>query len=173
MGSVFSDDETIHSTQQDFQVQEFMNFIKRIVTLTAASFVCLLFAGDATAHDFLKKPIIERYGLKSAACSVCHPGSNKAINNAFGLKFKTAFKGKNYTKRVHDAKELKKKDKAAGEKALEAIGVEMVAQFNELIPEIEKESMTFAELAKAGLLVGTKLEKEVVAEMGKAQGVKE
>lgn len=150
-----------------------MNFYSRILTATTACFACLLFAGDVSAHDFLKNPIKERYGLKSVSCTVCHPGSNKAINNAFGLKFKTAFKGKNYTKRVHDAKELKKKDKTAGEKALDAIDVEMVAQFNELIPEIEKESMTFADLARAGLLAGTKLEKSVVAEMGKAQGAEE
>jgi len=148
-----------------------MNFFNRILAMTTACFVCLLFAGDVSAHDFLKNPIKERYGLKSVSCTVCHPGSNKAINNAFGLKFKTAFKGKNYTKRVTEAKELKKNDKAAGEKALDAIEVEMVAHFNELIPEIEKESMTFADLAKAGLLAGTKLEKDVIAEMGKAQGV--
>ena len=68
---------------------------------------------------------------------------------------------------------MKKKDKEAGEKALDAIDKEMVAQFNAIIGDIEKESMTFAEMAKAGLLVGTKLEKDVIAEMGKAQGVKE
>ena len=86
------------------------------------------------------------------------------------MQFKTAFKGKNYTKRVHAAKDMKKKDKEAGEKALDAIGVEMVAQFNEIIVDIEKESITFGELAKAGLLVGTKLDKAVIATMGKAQG---
>ena len=148
-----------------------MNSLKRILTITtAACFVCLLFVSSADAHDFLKNPLKERYGLKSVACSACHPGGNKAINNAFGMKFKTAFKGKNYTKRVNEAKELKKKDKEAGEKALDAIGVEMVAQFNELIVDIEKESMTFGELAKAGLLMGTKLEKDVIEKMGKAQG---
>ena len=148
-----------------------MNFFSRILTTTTACLLCLFVASEVSAHDFLKNPLKERYGLKSVSCQACHPGSNKAINNAFGMKFKTAFKGKNYTKRVHDAKELKKKDKEAGEKALDAIDVEMVAQFNEIIPGIEKESMTFAELAKGGLLVGTKLEKDVVAKMGEAQGV--
>lgn len=148
-----------------------MNSIKRILTITAAAcFVCLLFGSSADAHDFLKDPLKERYALKSVSCSACHPGSNKAINNAFGMQFKTAFKGKNYTKRVHAAKDMKKKDKEAGEKALDAIGVEMVAQFNEIIVDIEKESMTFGELAKAGLLVGTKLDKAVIEKMGKAQG---
>ena len=150
-----------------------MNLLKRILTVLAVCFVCLLFSNSADAHDFLKEPIIKRYGLKSASCSVCHPGSNKAINNAFGMKFKTAVKGKDYTKRVFAAKDMKKKDKEAGEKALDAIDKEMVAQFNAIIGDIEKESMTFAEMAKAGLLVGTKLEKDVIAEMGKAQGVKE
>ena len=151
-----------------------MNLFKRILTITAACLVCLLFnTNSADAHDFLKKEIIERYGLKSASCSVCHPGKNKAINNAFGMKFKTAFKGRDYTKRVHDAKDLKKKDKAEGEKALDAIGVEMVAQFKEVVVDIEKESMTFAEMARAGLFAGTKLKPEVLSEMGKAQGVKE
>lgn len=147
-----------------------MNFFSRILTTATFCLLCLFLVSEVSAHDFLKEPLTKRYGLKSISCSVCHPGSNKAINNAFGMKFKKAFKGKDYTKRVHDAKDLKKKDKAAGEKALDAIGVEMVKQFNELIPEIEKESMTFGELAKAGLLAGTKLEKEVIAEMGKAQG---
>ena len=151
-----------------------MNLLKRILTITAAAcFVCLLFSNTADAHDFLKDPLKERYGLKSVSCSACHPGSNKAINNAFGLKFKTAFKGKEYTKRVHEAKDLKKKNKAAGDTALEGIGKEMVAQFITVIEEVEKESMTFGEMAKAGILVGTKLEKDVVAEMGKAQGVEE
>lgn len=150
-----------------------MNFFSQIVTTTAACIVCLFIASEVSAHDFLKEPIKERYGLKTVTCSLCHPGSNKAINNDFGLKFKKAFKGKDYTKRVNEAKELKKKDKKAGEKALDAIDVEMVAQFNELIPAIEKETITFGELAKAGLLVGMKLEKDVIAEMGKAQGVEE
>lgn len=151
-----------------------MNLLNRILTVSAAMcFACLLFVNSADAHDFLKDPLKEHYGLKSASCSACHPGSNKAINNAFGLKFKTAFKGKDYTKRVHAAKDMKKKDKAAGEKALDEIGKEMVAHFKKAIVEIEKESMTLGEMAKAGLLVGTKLEKEVVAEMGKAQGVME
>ncbi|QEG21155.1 hypothetical protein [Mariniblastus fucicola] len=151
-----------------------MTFLKRILTTAAAAcFVCLLFNSSADAHDFLKDPLKERYGLKSVSCSACHPGSNKAINNAFGLKFKTAFKGKDYTKRIHAAKDLKKKDKDAGTKALEEIGTEMVAHFNEVIVEVEKESMSIKDLATAGLLVGTKLEKDVVAEMGKAQGVEE
>ena len=149
-----------------------MNSIHRIFTTSfAACLLCLLTLSSVEAHDFLKDPLKERYGLKSVSCSACHPGSNKAINNAFGLKFKTAFKGKDYTKRVHDAKDLKKKDKGAGEKALDALGKEMVTDFNKVIAEIEKESMTFGDLAKAGLLVGTKLEKAVVAEMGKEQGV--
>ena len=148
-----------------------MNFFSRILTTTTVCLLCLCLVSEVSAHDFLKESIIKRYELKSATCKVCHPGSNKAINNAFGMKFKTAFKGRDYTKRVHDAKELKKNDKAAGEKALDEIGVEMVKQFDELIPEIEKESMTFGELAKAGLLNGTNLKKEVIAEMGKAQGV--
>ncbi len=151
-----------------------MNLLKRILTTAAgACFVCLLLNNTVAAHDFLKDPLKERYELKSVACTACHPGSNKAINNAFGLKFKEAFKGKDYTKRVHDAKDLKKKDKAAGTKALDEVGVEMIAQFNVVVVDIEKTSMTFAEMAKAGILNGTKLEKAAIAEMGKAQGVEE
>lgn len=151
-----------------------MTSLKRILTISAAAcFACLLFNNSADAHDFLKNPLKDRYGLKSVSCSACHPGSNKAINNAFGLKFKTAFKGRNYTKRVHDAKDLKKKNKAAGEKALDEIGAEMVVQFNQVIAEVEKETMTMGDMLKAGLLNGTKLEKDVIAEMGKAQGVEE
>jgi len=151
-----------------------MNSLKRIFTIALATCgLCLMTSSSVDAHDFLKDPIKERYGLKSVSCSACHPGSNKAINNAFGMKFKAAFKGKDYTKRVHEAKELKKTDKEAGEKALDAIDKEMVADFNKVVVDIEKESMTFADMAKMGVLVGTKLEKDVVAEMGKAQGVEE
>lgn len=149
-----------------------MNSLRRIFAIALATCsLCLLLSSQVDAHDFLKDPLKERYGLKSVSCSACHPGSNKAINNAFGMKFKNAFKGKDYTKRVHDAKELKKSDKEAGEKALDAIDKEMVADFDKFIVDIEKETMTFADMAKMGVLVGTKLEKEVVAEMGKAQGV--
>lgn len=148
-----------------------MNLLKRILTITAAAcFVCLLSNNSADAHDFLKDPLKEHYSLKSVSCSACHPGSNKAINNAFGMKFKTAFKGKDYTKRVHDAKELKKKDKEAGQKALDVIDVEMVAQFKELIVEIEKESMTFAEMARSGVMNGMKLDADRLEEMRVEQG---
>jgi disulfide oxidoreductase YuzD len=151
-----------------------MNLLKRIFTTAAiACAACLFINSSVNAHDFLKNPVKERYGLKSASCYVCHPGSNKAINNAFGLKFKEAFKGKDYTKQVHDAKTLKKKDKEAGEKALDAIEVAMVADFNAAVVEIEKTKMSFAEMAKAGMLMGTKLEKATIAEMGKAQGVED
>ena len=149
-----------------------MNSLKQFFTIALATCgLCLFSYSSVDAHDFLKDPLQERYGLKSVSCSACHPGSDKAINNAFGMKFKTAFKGKDYTKRVHEAKDLKKTDKDAGEKALEAIGKEMVADFNKVIPEIEKQTMTFADMAKLGVLNGTKLEKEVVEEMGKEQGV--
>jgi hypothetical protein len=146
--------------------------IKRILTIAATTcFVCLLFNNSVSAHDFLKDPLKERYGLKSVSCSACHPGSNKAINNAFGMKFKAAFKGKDFTKRIHAAKDMK--DKAAGKKLKEEIGAEMVVAFNAVVGEIEKEKMSFAEMAKAGILNGTKLEKSVIAEMGKAQGVED
>ena len=149
-----------------------MNSPKRLFTIALATCgLCLFAYSSVDAHDFLKTPLQERYGLKSVSCSACHPGSNKAINNAFGLKFKAAFKGKNYTKRVHDAKALKKTDKEAGEKALAAIDKEMVADFNAAIGEIETQTMTFADLVKMGLLNGTKLEKDVVEQMGKDQGV--
>ena len=151
-----------------------MIFLKRTLTTAAAAcLVFLLFNNTAAAHDFLKDPLKDRYKLKSVSCAACHPGSNKAINNAFGMKFKTAFKGKDYTARVYKAKDLKKKDKDAGEKALKGIGVEMVAQFEQVIAEVEKESITFGDMLTAGLLNGTKLEKDVIAEMGKAQGVTE
>ena len=151
-----------------------MQSLKRLLTATAAAcFVLLLSGNSADAHDFLKDPVKERYGLASVTCKACHPGSNKAINNVFGLKFKKAFKGKDYTVRIHEAKDLKKKDKDAGQKVLDEIEKEMVAHFNEVIPDIEKESMTFADMAKTGVLNGAKLEKDVIAEMAKEQGVEE
>lgn len=145
-----------------------MIFSKQLLSMAAAAcFVCLLCSSTVSAHDVLKDPLKERYGLRSVSCSACHPGSNKAINNAFGLKFKTAFKGKDFTKRVKEAK-------AEKNKALEEeIDKEMVVEFNKAIEEIEKESMTMKDILTAGLLNGTKLEKGVIAKMGEAQGVKD
>ncbi len=151
-----------------------MNSLKRILTTAvAACFVCLLINHSVEAHDFLKKPVQERYGLKSVSCKVCHPGGNKAINNAFGMHFKEAFKGKNFTKRVKEAKALKKENAEEGTKKLDEVSADMIAAFKKVVPEIEKKTMTFAEMAKGGILNGTNLEKKVIAAMGKAQGVKE
>ncbi len=143
-----------------------MRSLIKFLPVLAIAFFGILSTADA--HDFLKKPLIERYNLNSVSCSACHPGRNKAINNAFGLKFKEAFKGKNFTARINAAKEMA--DKEAGKKEKEAIGKEMVVEFNKAVVEIEKTQMTIAEFAKAGLLVGTKLKQEVVEEMRKAQG---
>jgi len=143
--------------------------MRSLVNFLPVLAIAFTFVSSADAHDFLKEPLIERYGLKSVSCSACHPGSNKAINNAFGLKFKEAFKGKEFTSRIKATKEMADKD--AGKKKKEEIGAEMVAEFNKVIVEVEKTQMTIADLAKAGLLNGTKLKKEVVEEMGKAQGV--
>ena len=132
--------------------------------------MALSWVSSADAHDYLKEPLMKRYNLKSVSCSACHPGSNKAINNQFGMKFKAAFKGKDFTRRIKATKDIADKDAAKKEK--DAIGEEMVAEFNNIIGEIEKTQMTIADFAKAGLLNGTKLQKETIAELGKAQGVK-
>jgi len=89
------------------------------------------------------------------------------VNNKFGLMFKKAFKGKNYTARIKALKDMSDKD--AAKKKEEAIGAEMVADFKKAIVEIEKTQMTIADMAKFGLLNGTKLQKELVVEMEKEQ----
>jgi len=138
-----------------------------ICVVLVFGFACT-FASNADAHDFLKKPLMERYNLKSVSCSACHPsGGTKAVNNKFGLMFKKAFKGKNYTARIKALKDMSDKD--AAKKKEEAIGAEMVADFKKAIVEIEKTQMTIADMAKFGLLNGTKLQKELVVEMEKEQ----
>jgi hypothetical protein len=143
-----------------------MQFIRSLLTAVAVIVFCFSFActaNTAVAHDVLKKPLAERYGMKSVSCSACHPGSKKQVKNKFGLMFKKAFKGKNYTKRIKAAKEAK--DKAETEKIEE----EMIVDFKKAIVEIEKTQLTIKDLAEAGLLVGFKMEKDVVAKMGEEQ----
>lgn len=133
--------------------------------IAAAIAICFLFTFNAKvdAHDVLKKPLAERYGLKSVSCSACHPGSKKEVKNKLGLMFKKAFKSKNYTKRIKAAKAAKDKT------AEEAIEKEMVEDFKKAIVEIEKTKLTIKDLAEAGLLNGARLEKDVVAKMGEEQ----
>lgn len=156
-----------------------MKSLANLLSVAMVFAMALTWVAQADAHDILRDSMKERYDLKSATCYACHPGSNKAINNAFGLKFKEGFKGKDFTKRIKELKEIKeefKKDaaKVADVKAkLDKIDEEMVAEFEKLVPEIESSQvdMTFAELIKGGMMYGAKLQKEAIAELGKAQGV--
>lgn len=133
--------------------------------IAAAIAICFLFTANANvnAHDVLKKPLAERYGLKSISCSACHPGSKKEVKNKLGLMFKKAFKGKDFTKRIKAAKTAKDKTAEA------AIEKEMIEEFKKAIVEIEKTQLTIKDLAEAGLLNGAKMEKDVIAKMGEEQ----
>ncbi len=127
------------------------------------NFIALLFAflflsvgqvSSLSAHDVYKEPLEVRYGLKTVSCKTCHPNSkDRSIHNTFGQYFADEFKGQEISKKYEAAKE-------AGEEQQKAYEAEMVVSFNEALKVVEKKKMTFADLIKAGLLNGTRLEEK-------------
>ena len=109
------------------------------------------------AHDAFKKPFMERYNLKSLSCKTCHPNNkDRSIHNKFGLYYEEALKGHDMTKKLDAAAE-------EGEEAQDKYEKEMVKLFKEAMKVVEKKSMTFEDMLKAGLLSGTKLDTKKTA----------
>ena len=131
-----------------------MNFTK----LITAAFVVLISGSSLLAHDAFKEPFKERYNLKSVSCKTCHPFNNdRSIHNKFGLYYEEALKGHDMTKKFNAAAEK-------GEEAQDAYEKEMVKLFKEAMKVVEKKSMTFEDMIKAGLLSGVKFDFKKKAE---------
>lgn len=106
------------------------------------------------AHDAFKDPMAKRYGLKSVSCKACHPNNkDKSIHNKFGIYYLNALKGKELTKKFKEAE-------AKGEEAVKAYEPEMVKHFVEAMKAVEKEKLTLEDMLKAGLINGTRPEKQ-------------
>ena len=106
------------------------------------------------AHDVYKEPLEIRYGLKTVSCKTCHPDSkDRSVQNKFGQYFADEFKGQDVSKKYEAAQ-------AAGEEQQKAYELEMVASFNKALLVVEKKKLTFADMIKAGLLNGTRLQEK-------------
>jgi hypothetical protein len=105
----------------------------------------------ASAHEVFKEPLEERYNLKTVTCKTCHPkNDDRTVNNKFGQLFAEAFKGKDLTKRYEQAENQ-------GEEAKKAFEKEMIKEFNTALNAIEKQTISYSDLIRAGLLQGTRL----------------
>lgn len=122
-------------------------------TIFAALTIMFIATASLQAHDAFKDPFIKRYGLKSISCKVCHPNNkDRSIHNKFGHYYEDALKGSEITKKFNAAAEK-------GEEAQKEYEKEMVKLFEEAMKVVEKKSMTFEDMIKAGLLNGTKMPK--------------
>lgn len=131
-----------------------MNFTKFV----AAAFAVLIGGSSLLAHDAFKDPFMERYNLKSLSCKTCHPNNkDRSIHNKFGDYYEEALKGHDITKKFNAAAEK-------GEEAQDEYEKEMVKLFKEAMKVVEKKSMTFEDMIKAGMLNGTKLDTKKMAD---------
>ena len=121
-------------------------------------FILLFVAGligpnSLWAHDAFKEPFEERYGLKSIACTACHPNAkDRSIHNQFGKYYEEALKGKDISAKFKEAE-------AKGEEAVAEYEKEMVVHFVEAMKAVEKKSISFEDLIRAGMLNGTRMNK--------------
>lgn len=108
------------------------------------------------AHDEFKEVLERRYRLKSVSCKACHTDNkDKKIRNAFGKLLHEELKDKNLTQRYHDSKK-------EGEEAHKKFEKTMVKEFTVALKAVEKKPVTFQALMEAGLLNGTRLDKNQV-----------
>lgn len=139
-----------------------MNY--HVIILSIAFCLGLMLCNFASAHDCFKEPLEERYKLKTVSCKTCHPNNkDRSIHNKLGIIFENALKGKNLTKQFKDAEAadeksgLKKDDENS---AVFKVNKVLVAEFNKVIPEVEKSELTIADMIKFGLINGMRLNDE-------------
>ena len=105
----------------------------------------------ASAHKIFKTEMGKKYEadkVKVKSCNACHvKRAKKTERNEFGKLFTEheAFKGKEFSKRHHDAHE------AEDDAAEEAVEAEMIAAFKLALADIEKmekDGVTYEELIK-------------------------
>ncbi len=123
---------------------------------TAFLIVSLLAASSLNAHDEFKEALQQRYRLKSVSCKACHTDNkDKEIRNAFGKLLYNELKDKQITQQYRDAK-------AKGEEAEKKFKERMVKDFVIALKTVEQKPVTFLSLLEAGLLNGTRLDKNQV-----------
>lgn len=117
---------------------------------------CLLSVSSLSAHDEFKEVLAQRYRLRSVSCKACHTDNkDKKIRNAFGKLLYQELKAKKLTQRYKEAKEK-------GDEAEEKFEKTMVREFKAALKAVEKKPVTFLALLEAGLLNGTRLDKNQV-----------
>ena len=118
----------------------------------AMAVIALIACNPAIAHDAFKKPMEEKYGLKTVSCKTCHPNNkDRSIHNEFGKLFEDALKGKDISQKFKEAE-------AQGDQAVAEYEKEMVQHFMEALEVVEKKKMSFEELIRFGLLNGVRLD---------------
>lgn len=123
---------------------------------TAFLLVALLTTSSLNAHDEFKEALEQRYRLKSVSCKACHTDNkDKKIRNAFGKLLHDELKDKNITQQYSQAK-------AKGEEAEKKYEKRMVKDFVTALKAVEQKPVTFLALLEAGLLNGTRLDKNQV-----------
>lgn len=119
-----------------------------------ASCLALGIGSFSFGHDAFKEPLEKRYDLKTVSCKTCHPVTkDRSIHNRFGRMLEEQLKGKDLTRRFNEAE-------AAGDEAKAEFEKEMVREFLAALEVVEKEKLTIKEIIEAGLMNGTRLNKE-------------
>lgn len=123
-----------------------------------ASFIAIALAtgGDLDAHDEFKEVLERRYRLKSVSCKACHTDNkDKKVRNAFGKLLDKELKEKKLSEGYRAAKD-------EGDDAKKRFEKQMVKEFSIALNAIENKPVTFLALMEAGLLNGTRLDKNQV-----------
>ena len=125
------------------------NALSLLVTFTVS---WVAFSNGAWAYDAYQEPLEQRYHLKTVSCKTCHADTkDRTIYNKFGQLFVDAFKGKGIARKYEQAK-------AKGEEQKKSYEAVMAKEFAATLPVVEKKTLTIADLIKAGLLNGTRLD---------------
>ena len=124
-------------------------------TFVFAIFTMLgLMSTSIQAHDCFKKPLQDRYNLKTVSCKTCHPNNkDRSIHNKFGIIVEKQLKGKELTKMFKEAE-------AKGEEAVAEVEKKMAAEFIKAMIEVEKQQLTLKQMIEFGLMNGTRLNDE-------------
>ena len=132
--------------------------VKALTKIAAVSFLGIMAMppSSVSAHDEFKEAMEHRYRLRSVSCKACHTDNkDKKIRNAFGKLLFEALKSKELTKNYNEAK-------SKGDKAKKQFEKQMVKDFLSALKRVETKPVSFSALLEAGLLNGTRLDKNQV-----------
>ena len=125
--------------------------MRNLLALIVVVATTACFGNVVSAHEVFKKPLQEKYNLKSVSCKACHPSNkDKSIHNKFGMYFVDIFKGQELTKKYDEATKAGDEEKLKVEESL-------VVKFKAALKIVEKKQLTFEDMINAGLLNGTRL----------------